>query len=93
MKTIATRIQKFGEIVVDSKTCELTFAGKKDKQAQMMVAALSPPVSIENIQLKLKQKINTKGRDIRGCSLLPDGRMVMSCYNTNTVSFINKEGV
>jgi len=33
---------------------------KKDKQAQMMVADLSPPMSVENIQLKLKQTINTK---------------------------------
>jgi hypothetical protein len=34
---------------------------KKDKQAQMMVADLSPPMSVENIQLKLTQEINIKG--------------------------------
>jgi hypothetical protein len=34
---------------------------KKDKQAPVMVADLSPPMSVENIQLKLKQKI----RDVR----------------------------
>jgi hypothetical protein len=39
------------------------------------------------------QKIKTEGKHIRGCSLLPDGRMVISCSDTNTVSFINKEGV
>ena len=33
---------------------------QKDKQAQMMVGDLSQPMSIENILLKLKQKINTK---------------------------------
>ena len=93
LKTIASSIQKFGEVVVESKPCELTLARKKDKQAQMMVADLSPHMSVENIQLNLKQKINTKGSKIRGCSLLPGGRMVLSCYSTNTVSFINKEGV
>jgi hypothetical protein len=41
----------------------------------------------------LKQKINIKGQTITGCCLLSDGRMVFSCYNANTVSFINKEGV
>jgi hypothetical protein len=51
-----------------------------------MVADLSPHMSVENIQLNLKQKINTKGSKIRGCSLLPGGRMVLSCYSTNTVS-------
>ena len=59
----------------------------------MIVADISPPISIENIELKLKQKINTKGRNIRGCSVLPDVRMVFSCISTNTVSFINKDGV
>jgi WD40 repeat protein len=65
----------------------------KDKQAQMTVADLSPPISVDNIQLKLKQKINIKGEVITGCSLLSDGRMVFSCSHTNTVIFINKEGV
>jgi ribosomal protein S4E len=59
----------------------------------MMVADLSPSMSVDNIQLKLKQKINIKGSGMRGCSLLPDGRMVLSCLNTGTVSFINNEGV
>jgi hypothetical protein len=93
LTTIATSIKKFGEVVVESKSSEMIIIRKKDKQAQMMVADLSPPMSVEDVQLKLRQKINTKGIRIRGCSLLPGGRMVLSCYNTNTVSFINKEGV
>ena len=79
INTIITSIQKFGEVVVESKPCELTLVRGKDKQAQIMVAVLSPPMPVENIQLKLKQKIHIKGKCIRGCSLLPDGRMVMSC--------------
>jgi hypothetical protein len=35
----------------------------------------------------------TKGEDIRGCSLLPDGRMVFSCRGKCIVTFFNKEGV
>jgi DNA-binding beta-propeller fold protein YncE len=86
LKNITTSIQKFGEVVVESK---------KDKQDQMMVAELSPLMSVENIQLNLKQKINTEGTNIRGCSLLPEGRMVFSCSSSNshTVRFINKEGI
>ena len=93
LKTIATSIKKFGEVVVESKPCELAFVRKKDKQAQMMVADLSAPISIDNIQLTLKQKINIKGSGIRECSLLPDGTMVLSCYSSNTVTFINTNGV
>ena len=90
LKTITISIQKFGEVVVESKPCELTFPRKKHRHAQMMVAEISPPMLVENIQLKMKQKININGRNIRGCSLLPDGRMVLSCWDTNTISFINK---
>jgi DNA-binding beta-propeller fold protein YncE len=50
-------------------------------------------MSVENIQLNLKQKMNTKGTCITGCSLLPNGRMVLSCNSTSTVSFINTDGV
>jgi DNA-binding beta-propeller fold protein YncE len=88
LKNLTTSIQKFAEVVAESKPCEMTFVRQKDKQAQMMVSALSPPVSVENIQLNLKQKIN-----ITGCSLLPDGRMVFSCYSSDIVRFINKEGI
>jgi hypothetical protein len=38
-------------------------------------------------------KINIKETNIRGCSLLPDGRMVFSCYSSDIVRFINKEGI
>ena len=93
LKNITTSIQKFAEVVVESKPCEMVFVRRKDKQAQMLVAELSPPMSVENIQLNLKQKINIKGFNIRGCSLLPDGRMVFSCYSTSIVRFINKEGI
>jgi WD40 repeat protein len=93
LKTITTSIQRFGEVVVESKPCELTFAREKDKQAQMMVADLSPPMSVDNIQLNLKHRITIKMRIIRGCSFLPDGRMVLSGWDSNTTSFITREGV
>jgi DNA-binding beta-propeller fold protein YncE len=70
----------------------MVFVRKKDKEAQMMVAELSPTMSVENIQLNLKQKIYAKVTNIRGCSLLPDGRMAFSCVVSSTVRFINKEG-
>ena len=93
LKKITTSIKKFGEVVVESKPSQMTIVRKKDKQAQMMVADLSPPMSVDNIQLKLKQKINIKGYGIRGCCLLPDEIMVFSCYMADIVRFMNKDGV
>jgi hypothetical protein len=92
LKNIATSIDRFGEIVAESKPCELTFVRKKDKQAQMIVAD-PPPMSVDDIQLNLKQKINNKGTFMRGCCLLTDGRMVLSSWDNDIVRFINKDGV
>jgi hypothetical protein len=50
-------------------------------------------MSVDNIHLNLKQKVNTKGEDMTGCSLLPNGRMVFSCYKNDILTFLNKEGV
>jgi hypothetical protein len=58
-----------------------------------MVADLSPSMPVDNIQLKVKQMITTKGGTVTGCALLPDGRKVYSCWGNDTVRFINKEGV
>jgi len=93
LKTITTSVEKFGGVAVESKPCEMIFVRRKDNQAQMIVARLSQLMSVENVQLKLKQKINTKGTLISGCCLPPAGRMVFSCYSSNTVRFISKEGV
>jgi hypothetical protein len=94
LKNIATSIQKFAaEVVVESKPWEMIIVRRKAKQAQMMVAELSLPMSVENIQLILKQKIKTNDKALRGCSLLPDGRMVFSSSSYNTVRFISKDGV
>jgi hypothetical protein len=88
LKNITTSIQKFAKVVVESKPCEMVFVRRKDKQAQLMVAELSPPMSVENIQLNLMQTINTKESDIKGCSLLPDGRMVFSYHSSDTVDIL-----
>jgi hypothetical protein len=54
---------------------------------------LVPQLIKGTIIASLKQKINIKGRGIRGCSFLPEGRMALSCFYASTVSFINKKGV
>jgi hypothetical protein len=90
LKTLTTSIQGFGEVVVESKLCELILVIKEDKQAQTMVADL-PRMSVDNIHLNLKQRVYTNGYDTRGCSLLPDGTMVFSCYEKGIVTFLNKE--
>ena len=61
LKNITTSIQKFAIVVVESKPCEMVFVRRKDKHAQMMVAELSPPMSVENIELNLKKNHKHQG--------------------------------
>jgi hypothetical protein len=107
LKRILTSIEKFGEVVFESKPCELSFVRRKYKQAHSPVSDLLP---IDDLQLNLKQKIRVgrqgkRGvlpsvlnwmqaeRNIHGYSPLPDGRMVFSCSDYRTVWFLDKDGV
>ena len=62
LKTIVTNIQKFGKVVVESKPCELIFARKKEKQAQMSVADLLPPMSVEKYSWIWNRRWTQRGR-------------------------------
>ena len=101
LKNIITSIEKFGEVVVESNPCEVSFVRRNNKEVQTMVADLPP---IDNIQLNLKLMIYAGNQEIRGlfstfrkwiqderhftgCSFLPDGGLVFSCLFYNTVRF------
>ncbi|CAC5388331.1 unnamed protein product [Mytilus coruscus] len=75
LQQIIASIQEFGEISDDSYPCGLSIQNQ-DTQAQIMVAL--PTRQIDRLTLML-QRINTNLAEVRGCSLLPDGRMVFSC--------------
>ena len=92
MNDIATDIETFVEVVVETNPCDLTFVRKKDKQAQMMAADLDFD-SVDNIQVNLKRKIHTQRRESTRCCFLPAGRMVFTCYGEHYLSFINSKGV
>jgi DNA repair exonuclease SbcCD ATPase subunit len=56
LKNIATSIDRFGEVVVESKPYELNFVRKKEKQAQMMIAE-PPPISIDKVVSVLHERL------------------------------------
>ena len=46
LKNITTSIQTLAKVVVEAKPCHMVFVRRQDKQAQMMVVELSPPMSV-----------------------------------------------
>ncbi|XP_052090173.1 E3 ubiquitin/ISG15 ligase TRIM25-like [Mytilus californianus] len=71
--TCTANVQKFGEIIVSSDPCDFTIQKRKNRQAQIMVAL--PTRNIDDLTLTLQKRINTDFSLVRGCSLLPGGRM------------------
>ncbi|CAC5357681.1 unnamed protein product [Mytilus coruscus] len=87
---ITTSVQKFGEVSVSSDPCDVSIQNQKDRQAQIMVAL--PTGNIDNLTLTLQKRIDTELSNIRGCSMLPDGRMEFSCYAKDIIRVLKSDG-
>ncbi|XP_052089888.1 uncharacterized protein LOC127726539 [Mytilus californianus] len=90
VQDITTIVQKFGEVSVSSDPCDVSIQNQKDRQAQIMVAL--PTGNIDNLTLTLQKRIDTELSNIRGCSMLPDGRMVFSCYAKDIIRVLKSDG-
>ncbi|CAC5397610.1 unnamed protein product [Mytilus coruscus] len=82
--------QKFGEINVSSDLCNLSIQKRKHKQAQIIVAL--PTRDIDNLILTLQKRINTGFSEVQGCSMLPDGRMVLACNRQDKIRVLKYDG-
>ncbi|CAG2226509.1 unnamed protein product [Mytilus edulis] len=83
-------IQEFGGVSISSERCDWPTLKRKNSQAQSILAL--PTRSIESLTLKLKKRINTELSEVRGCSLLPDGRTVFSCCVPNLIRVLKTDG-
>ncbi|CAC5388356.1 PML [Mytilus coruscus] len=88
MQDLPNYIKNLGEVTITTKPCDLVLTRRKDKQAQIVL----PHKSVENINLKLHKTINTVGVYIRGCCMLPDGKMAFSYYFDRAVRVLNFNG-
>ncbi|XP_063400041.1 uncharacterized protein LOC134684668 [Mytilus trossulus] len=91
LQNIPINIESFGEITVVNDPNKLMISRQKDQQAQQMSFVPSPK-SIENLTLMLEMIVNVDARKIRGCTIIPDGRMMFTCNNQQKVIGINKDG-
>ncbi|CAG2232676.1 unnamed protein product [Mytilus edulis] len=86
-----TDIKKFGDVMIEKKTCNVILSRKKDRQAQMFVPHVSN-MSVENINLKLHKTVNKKGTDTTGCCMFPDGRMAFTFYGLHVIKIFKPNG-
>ncbi|CAG2215931.1 unnamed protein product [Mytilus edulis] len=92
LQHITSSVQKFGDITVSSNQCDLSILKRKDRQAQTMVALSLPIRKIENLTLTFQKRIETELTSVCGCSMLPDGRMVFSCYAQDKILVLKTDG-
>ncbi|CAC5416844.1 unnamed protein product [Mytilus coruscus] len=92
MKNMMSHIISFGEVRIETKSCDIALIRKKAKQAQMMVPTVQSR-SIENIKLAIQKTFNTQGNFIFGCCMLSDGRMAFTYYWDCKIIIFNTKGI
>ncbi|XP_063420947.1 uncharacterized protein LOC134706168 [Mytilus trossulus] len=81
ISSLVNEIKQFGEIrVIETMAIYLQLKDAKIDQAQIQIHGFSR--SIQNVNLKLKQKFDIKGsiQAITGCIVLPDDRIIIADY-------------
>ncbi|XP_052073611.1 uncharacterized protein LOC127711560 [Mytilus californianus] len=91
VETIPTTVNRMGTVILETRPGNATLTNRKNKQAQIMMHT-SPVPTIDDINLTLGQTVKTIGGDIKSCCLLPDGRMIFSCYTSNKIHVFKSNG-
>ncbi|CAC5425050.1 unnamed protein product [Mytilus coruscus] len=89
--TFIKNVQRFGEIGVEIKPTKAAIQRRKKKQAQIVIPKIQTK-NFENITARLQLKIKTTSKNVRGCCILPDGRMAFTCYDTGRLILIKADG-
>jgi hypothetical protein len=72
-------LNSFGKIIIETKTSDVDIEAYKQHQAQQRVVSI-PLGSVNDVILKVKQRIKTGLRNVTGCCILSNGKMVfMEC--------------
>ncbi|XP_052065995.1 uncharacterized protein LOC127705685 [Mytilus californianus] len=90
LEKFASNVKRFGEVVIETKPSDVPYVRQKDKQAQLMIPV--PAKSIDDLILTLVQTVNTHSKKVSGCTMLPDSRMVFTCYHPGYVTVVNYDG-
>ncbi|XP_063397763.1 E3 ubiquitin-protein ligase TRIM71-like [Mytilus trossulus] len=89
LQELTTAMKMFGEVNVSSSACAISIKNKGNIQAQIIVPTTN---HFDNFSLKLKQTIQTNLKAVRGCTFLPDGRIVFSSISSKLVRVIKPDG-
>ncbi|XP_071144006.1 coiled-coil domain-containing protein 186-like [Mytilus edulis] len=87
------RAESFGSVGVDSNLCKVVFSENKCQQAQIRVPT-STSKCVDDLKITKQIQINLPStRLIRGCTILPSGKMMFSDYDGHKIIASNNNGL
>ncbi|XP_052067456.1 uncharacterized protein LOC127706811 [Mytilus californianus] len=91
VETIMKNVKQIGEIVVVVKPTKAIIRERMKRQAQIIIPKIQTK-SIDNITAQLQQTIKMTSKDVRGCCILPDGRMAFTCTERRKLILMKANG-
>lgn len=91
LNKIIQNVDSFRCIINDDIHSDIPLVNRKMMQAQIVIP-LAPKRSIDNITLNLQKTIKTCEETVEGCILLPDCKVVLSCFQQGVLTFLRENG-
>jgi Fe2+ transport system protein B len=88
---LLNNVNSFGKINIERKSSDVDIEAYKLNQAQQRVVSI-PMKSLNDMLLKLRQRIKTDLANAIGCCILSKGKMVFVNYSPGEVIVVHKDG-
>jgi hypothetical protein len=88
---LLNNVNSFGKIIIETKSSEVDIVAYKQNQAQQRVVSI-PVRSVNDVMLKLKQRITTDRRNVEGRCIMSNGKMVFTILSPGEVIILHKDG-
>jgi hypothetical protein len=88
---LPNNVNSFGKIIIETKPSHVDIEAYQQNQAQQRVINI-PVRSVNDVKLKLKQRIKTGLRDVKGCCILTNGKIAFASCTSGDVIILHKDG-
>jgi hypothetical protein len=88
---LMNNVNSFGKIIIERESSDVDIEAYKQNQTQQRVVSI-PVRSINDVMPKLKQRLITGLRNVAGCCILSNGKMVLINYSSRELIMLNKDG-
>jgi hypothetical protein len=89
--SLLNNVNSLGKIIIETKTSDVDIEAYKQNQAQQRVVSI-PLGSVNDVILKVKQRIKSGLRNVTGCCILSNGKMVFMNYSAGEVNILHRDG-